>query len=44
MSAKPDERPGQRVLTVAAGLLGRMPAPTIERYSSAQPWPGDRFA
>lgn len=35
-----------RVLHVAPGLLGRAPAPagpTIERYGSAQPWPGDRF-
>jgi hypothetical protein len=35
-----------RVLRVQAGLLGRAPAPagpTIERYGSAQPWPGDRF-
>jgi hypothetical protein len=35
-----------RVLRVGAGLFGRAPAPagpTIERYGSAQPWPGDRF-
>lgn len=35
-----------RVLTLAAGLIGRAPAPagpTIERYGSSQPWPGDRF-
>jgi hypothetical protein len=35
-----------RVLQVAGGLFGRAPAPagpTIERYGSAQPWPGDRF-
>lgn len=35
-----------RVLQVGGGLLGRAPAPagpTIERYGSAQPWPGDRF-
>jgi phosphoglycolate phosphatase-like HAD superfamily hydrolase len=36
-----------RVLHVAAGLLGRVPAPAgpvIERYGSEQPWPRDRFA
>jgi hypothetical protein len=35
-----------RVLHAGPGLLGRAPAPagpTIERYGSAQPWPGDRF-
>jgi hypothetical protein len=35
-----------RVLRVAAGVLGRMPAPAgpvIERYGSARPWPWDRF-
>jgi hypothetical protein len=35
-----------RVLQVAGGLFGRAAAPagpTIERYGSSQPWPGDRF-
>jgi hypothetical protein len=35
------------VLRVAAGVLGRMPAPAgpvIERYGSARPWPWDLFA
>jgi hypothetical protein len=35
-----------RLLEVDAGLFGSLapPAgPTIERYGSAQPWPGDRF-
>jgi hypothetical protein len=35
-----------RLLRVGAGLLGRGPAPvgpSIERYGSANPWPGDRF-
>ena len=35
-----------RLLTVGPGLLGRTPppaGPVIERYGSAQPWPGDRF-
>jgi len=36
----------QRILRVAAGALGTVPAPcgpTIERYGSANPWPQDRF-
>ncbi|MBI5104464.1 MAG: hypothetical protein HZB46_05665 [Solirubrobacterales bacterium] len=36
-----------RVLRVGPGLLGAAPwpaGPVIERYGSAQPWPGDRFA
>jgi hypothetical protein len=35
-----------RVLHVGSGVIGRSPAPcgpTIERYGSASPWPGDRF-
>jgi hypothetical protein len=35
-----------RLLRVGPGLFGRAAAPagpTIERYGSAQPWPGDRF-
>src|SRR5215216_212240 len=38
MSAKPDERPGQRVLTVAAGLLGarlRRDVVLVERADDA---------
>ena len=35
-----------RILRVASGALGRIPAPAgpvIERYGSARPWPWDRF-
>lgn len=35
-----------RLVHVAAGLLGRMPAPvgpTIQRYGADNPWPWDRF-
>jgi hypothetical protein len=36
-----------RVLRLGGGLVGRRPppcGPTIERYGSSSPWPGDRFA